>query len=117
MQKVKLAAHRGYSSKYPENTMLAFREALKYDIDMVENDVHMTKDGELVLMHDHKVNRTTNGDGLVRELTLEQVRLLDAGSWKGEEFKGEKVPTFREFCELFKNYPDIEVNIELKDYP
>ena len=117
MQKVKLAAHRGYSSKYPENTMLAFREALKYDIDMVENDIHMTKDGELILMHDHKVDRTTNGTGLIRELTYEQISALDAGSWKGEQFKGEKVPTFREFCELFKDYPNIEVNIEMKDYP
>ena len=117
MQKVKLAAHRGYSSRCPENTMVAFREAVKYDIDMVENDVHMTKDGEIVLMHDHKVDRTTNGTGLVRELTLEQIRSLDAGSWKGEQFKGEKVPTLREFFDFMKDYPSIEMNIELKDYP
>lgn len=113
----KLAAHRGFSQFYPENTMLAMREALKLDIDMVETDLHMTSDGEIVLMHDHTVDRTTNGTGLVREMTLAQIQALDAGAWKGEQFQGERVPTFREFLELMKDYPKIEMNIELKDYP
>lgn len=117
MNTVKLAAHRGFSAKFPENTLLAMREAMKLDIDMLEIDLHMTKDGEIILMHDHLVDRTTNGTGLIREKTLAEMRALDAGSWKGEEFAGEIVPTFREFLEFLKDHPWVEVNVELKDYP
>ena len=117
MATVKLAAHRGYSAKFPENTLLAMREAVKLDIDMLEIDVHMTKDGEIILMHDHTVDRTSNGTGLIREKTFAEMRALDVGAWKDEEFAGERVPTFREFLEFFKDYPTLEVNVELKDYP
>ena len=68
-QKIMLAAHRGYSAAYPENTMLAFREALKLDIDMIETDVHMTSDGVLVLMHDHVMERTTDMKGPIVNYT------------------------------------------------
>ena len=117
MNTVKLAAHRGYSAKFPENTMLAMREAVKLDIDMLEIDLHMTKDGEIILMHDHLVDRTSNGTGLISEKTFSEMRALDVGAWKGAEFAGERVPTFREFLEFFKDYPTLEVNVELKDYP
>ncbi len=117
MKPVKLAAHRGFSTFYPENTMRAFAEAVKLDIDMLEIDLHMTKDGEIVMMHDHTIDRTTDGSGLIREKTLAEMKALDAGSWKGEEFTGEKVPTFREFLEFMKDYPQLEINVELKDYP
>jgi len=117
MNTVKLAAHRGYSAKFPENTMLAMREAVKLDIDMLEIDLHMTKDKEIILMHDHLVDRTSNGTGLIREKTFAEMRALDVGAWKGEEFAGERVPTFREFLEFLKDYPQMEVNVELKDYP
>ena len=117
MANVKLAAHRGYSAKFPENTLLAMREAVKLDIDMLEIDLHMTKDGEIILMHDHLVDRTSNGTGLISEKTFAEMRALDVGAWKGAEFAGERVPTFREFLEFFKNYPSLEVNVELKDYP
>jgi len=69
---IAVAAHRGNSRYYPENTMAAYRSALALQVDMIEMDVHMTRDGELVCMHDHRVDRTTNGDGLVREMTLEE---------------------------------------------
>ena len=114
---VRLAAHRGYMSDYPENTMLAFRKALLLDIDQIETDVHMTKDGELILMHDHSVDRTTDGTGLISELSFEEIEALDAGSWKDPRFAGEKVPTLRELLELMQEYPDKEINIEFKDYP
>ena len=117
MNTVKLAAHRGFSAKFPENTLLAMREAVKLDIDMLEIDLHMTKDGEIILMHDHLVDRTSDGTGLIREKTFAEMRTLDVGAWKGEEFAGERVPTFREFLEFFKEYPELEVNVELKDYP
>ena len=117
MNRVKLAAHRGYSAKFPENTLLAMREAMKLDIDMLEIDLHMTADGEIILMHDHLVDRTSDGTGLIREKTLEEMRSLDVGSWKSPEFAGERVPTFREFLEFLRDYPSVEVNVELKDYP
>lgn len=114
---IPVAAHRGNSRFCPENTMAAFRSAIALAPDMIETDVHMTKDGVLVIMHDHKVDRTTDGTGLIREKTLEEMLALDAGGWKGEAFKGEKVPTFEEFCILMSAHPDILLNIELKDYP
>ena len=78
-----VAAHRGWSKKYPENTLLAFKEAIALGVDQLETDVHMTKDGELVLIHDKTVDRTTNGTGAVKDMTLEQLKALDAGGWKG----------------------------------
>ncbi|MBQ8333612.1 MAG: glycerophosphodiester phosphodiesterase, partial [Clostridia bacterium] len=80
-----VAAHRGNSKYFPENTMAAFRSAASLNPDMIEIDLHMTKDGEIILMHDHKVDRTTNGTGFVKDFTLDETRQLDAGSWKGEE--------------------------------
>ena len=71
-------AHRGFSGKYPENTMLAFKKALEAGADGIELDVQMTKDGQVVVIHDEKVDRTTNGTGLVRDYTLEELRKLDA---------------------------------------
>ncbi len=115
--KIPVAAHRGNSAHCPENTLTAFRSALALNIDMIELDLHMTKDGEIVMMHDHDVKRTTNGEGLVRNMTLAEIKALDAGSWKDEKFKGEQVPTFREFLELVSAYPEMTFNVELKDYP
>ena len=92
-----VAAHRGWSEKYPENTMLAFREAIKLGVDQVETDIRLTKDQELVLIHDGKVDRTTNGTGKVCDMTLAELKSLDAGSWKGEEFTGSRIPTLVEF--------------------
>ena len=112
-----VAAHRGWSAKYPENTMLAFREAAELGVDQIETDIRITKDGELVLMHDAAVDRTTNGTGLVRELTLAEIRALDAGSWKGAEFTGLQVPTFKEFMDYMATLPDMTVDFELKEYP
>lgn len=114
---IPVAAHRGNAKYCPENTMASFRSAAALCPDMIETDVHMTRDGELILMHDHRLDRTTNGSGLIREHTLSELKALDAGSWKGREFAGEQVPTLREFLEYFRAYPDMLFNIELKDYP
>lgn len=114
---IPVAAHRGNARYFPENTLAAFRSALELKPDMLETDLHMTSDGHLVIIHDHQVNRTTNGAGLVREMTLSEVRALDAGAWKGEAFRGEKVPTFEEFLTLVASVPGMLYNIELKDYP
>ena len=114
---IPVAAHRGNSKYFPENTIVAFSSAKELCPDMIEIDLHMTSDGEIILMHDHKVDRTTDGTGLIREKTLAEMKALDAGSWKGEQFKGERVPTFVEFLEFFKDSPDMLFNVELKDYP
>ena len=114
---VAVAAHRGNSKYFPENTMAAFRSAVALAPDMLEIDLHMTLDGEIIMMHDHTVDRTTDGTGLIREKTLAQMRALDAGSWKGSEFAGEKVPTFAEFLTFMRDYPEMLLNVELKDYP
>ena len=114
---IPVAAHRGNSRYFPENTLAAFRSAFALAPDMIETDLHMTQDGRLVLIHDHRVDRTTDGTGLVREMTLSRIRSLDAGSWKGEQFRGERVPTLEEFLELAEGAPDMLFNIELKDYP
>lgn len=112
-----VAAHRGNSKYFPENTLVGFRSAMDLHPDMLEIDLHMTRDGEIIMMHDHTVDRTTDGEGLIREKTLAEMRALDAGSWKSVEFAGERVPTFREFLEFLRPYTDVLVNVELKDYP
>jgi len=89
-------AHRGGPKYAPENTLAAFRNAIAWGVDWLEFDVQMTKDGFLVVIHDETVERTTDGSGAVRGLTLEQIRLLDAG-------QGETVPTFEEVVELAKS--------------
>lgn len=111
-----LAAHRGDLKNYPENTIPAFKAALDAGMDMIETDIHMTKDGELVIIHDHNTLRTTGFDGVVNEMTLAELKALDAGSWKDEKFTGTRIPTVREFIELIKD-TDMLVNWELKDYP
>ncbi|MBE6665796.1 MAG: hypothetical protein E7603_06220 [Ruminococcaceae bacterium] len=105
-----VAAHRGWRSRYPENTMEAFRAAVELGVDQIETDVRITKDGELVLIHDDKVDRTTNGSGKVCEKTLAELRALDAGN-------GEKIPTLMELMELVKDHPTMTLDLELKEYP
>ena len=113
--KVLLTAHRGLSSKYPENTLIAFEKALGCS-DILEFDVRFTKDKVLVIMHDESVNRTTNGRGRVSDLTLEEIKKLDAGRWFDKEFKGEMVPTLQEVFEKFGKKTRLAVEIkEFKD--
>jgi glycerophosphoryl diester phosphodiesterase len=93
-------AHRGHSIDVPENTLGAYRRAIELGTGMIECDVNRTRDDELVMIHDWKLDRTTNGRGPVRDLTLAEVRELDAGSWMGSEFGGMQVPTTIEAIEL-----------------
>jgi glycerophosphoryl diester phosphodiesterase len=115
IQRPIVAAHRGVPSQAPENTMVGYRMAYDLGADQIETDVQITKDGHLVIMHDNTVNRTTNGTGAVHELTLEEIRALDAGIKYDEKFAGEKVPTFKEFLQEFKG-KDIVLLVELKDH-
>lgn len=93
-------AHRGHSIAVPENTLDAYRRAIELGTGMIECDVNRTRDDELVMIHDWTLDRTTNGSGPVRGLTLAEVRELDAGSWFGREFAGLRVPTTVEAIEL-----------------
>lgn len=92
---LQVIAHRGGAAYEPENTLLAFQNSINQGIDWLEFDVQMTQDGTLVVIHDETVDRTTDGTGLVGEMTLEQIRSLDAGN-------GAKVPTFEEVLALAK---------------
>jgi len=97
-----ITAHRGYAEIAPENTMSAFEAALNAGTDACEFDVHMTLDGVLIVIHDESVDRTTNGTGLISELTYEYLTTLDAGSWKDPKFVGEKIPTLLQTLTYFK---------------
>ncbi|MFL5735396.1 MAG: glycerophosphodiester phosphodiesterase [Chloroflexia bacterium] len=95
-----LVAHRGGAAEAPENTLAAFRRALSLGVRWFELDVQMSRDGELVVIHDHTVDRTTNGTGEVGSLSLQDLRKLDSGSWFDPHYRGEPVPTLREMLEL-----------------
>eukprot|EP00002_Diphylleia_rotans_P027570 TRINITY_DN5531_c0_g1_i1.p1 TRINITY_DN5531_c0_g1~~TRINITY_DN5531_c0_g1_i1.p1 ORF type:complete len:251 (+),score=39.75 TRINITY_DN5531_c0_g1_i1:47-799(+) len=108
-----LVGHRGSSSTAPENTIASFSNAIKQGCDGIETDLRLTKDGVIVLIHDESLDRTTNGKGLVSDMTLHQLQQLDAGCWKGREFCGNRIPTFAEFLRLIKE-TSIFVIMDLK---
>ena len=97
--------HRGAAGYEPENTIKSFKKALELNVDAVELDVYVCKSGELVVIHDDKVDRTTDGEGYVIEKTLDELRSLDAGN-------GEKIPTLYEVFDLINR--QVKINIELK---
>ena len=107
-----LCAHRGASDTHPENTLAAFREAIRLGAQMIEFDVALSKDGQLILMHDATVDRTTNGKGPVSELMLAELKKLDAGSWKGGQFKNERTPTLDEALAIMPD--NMWLNVHLK---
>ncbi len=110
-----ISAHRGFSTAAPENTLPALEAARRAGADVAEIDVRLTRDGQVVLMHDRSVERTTNGAGLVKDLTLAEIKALDAGSWFDPRFRGEHVPTLAEVLEWSGGR--LGLLIELKNYP
>jgi len=110
----RIIAHRGNSSEAPENTLAAVYSALVLQPDAIEIDLHLSKDGELVVMHDAKVDRTTDGEGNIAELTVKELKKLDAGSWKGDSFKGEKAPTFNEVLQAVKGKCRLVVEMKVE---
>jgi len=109
---VLVIAHRGFSGAVPENTIAAFKKAIDLGVDMIELDVHLSKDGQVVVIHDDTLNRTTNGKGKVVSYTFNELKQLDAGSWFGAQFSGERIPTLQEVLELVRG--KTLLNIELK---
>ena len=108
-----LIAHRGASGYAPENTMAAFRKAVAMGLSFIETDLQLSRDARFVAIHDGTVNRTTNGQGSVHDLSLTELRRLDAGSWFGSSFTGERIPTLEEILEFAKRH-DVVFYLELK---
>ena len=110
-----IMAHRGSRINRPENTLAAFEEAVRAGADGIELDVHLSQDGQVVVIHDETVDRTTNGSGLVHQLTLTDIKNLDAGAWFDLAFAGERIPTLLEVLELLEGLGfGGRLNIELK---
>jgi len=107
-----LCAHRGAKETHPENTIPAFRAAINAGAQMIEFDVWLTKDNQMVVIHDPTVDRTTNGTGKVSDLTLEEIKKLDAGSRKSPDFAGEKIPTLEEVLAVMPY--NIWLNVHIK---
>ena len=107
-----VVGHRGASDRAPENTLASFEAAIAIGVDAIELDVHLSRDGHLVIIHDQNLARTTNGRGLVHEHSLAELKALDAGSWFGPSFAGERIPTFEET--LVRIGPRVPLQVEIK---
>ncbi|MFV0557649.1 MAG: glycerophosphodiester phosphodiesterase family protein [Enterococcus sp.] len=116
-----IIAHRGSSGNRPENTLPAFAEAIRVDVDVIELDVHLSKDQQLIVMHDESVNRTTNGRGFIHEKTLAEIKKLSVVS-RFREYHATKVPTLKEVLDLlvmrnFRGVLLIEIKTDQVSYP
>ncbi len=109
---MRIIAHRGASARAPENTLAAFRLALRAGVGMIELDVRLTSDGVPVVIHDATLSRTTDGEGRVAERKLADLRGLSAGAWFGEEFRDERIPSLEEVFRLVGRRA--EINVEIK---
>ncbi len=109
-------AHRGMPAVYPENTLISFEHAAKLPVDAIEFDVHLSWDKEMVVTHDDQINRCSNGRGLVRDFTLEELRRFDFGAWKSPEFVETRIPTLAETVEAIHAVnPRMRLLIEIKE--
>lgn len=113
MTPVFLYAHRGASAEAPENTLAAFRRALECGADGIELDIHLSADGVPVVLHDDRLERTSDGSGAVADRTVAELAELDAGSWFSPEFAGEPLPTLEETLGLLAGR--LRLNLEVKD--
>nr|MBQ4320589.1 hypothetical protein [Clostridia bacterium] len=118
---IQVAAHMGNltladGTKLPHNTMISYESAYDVGADMIEMDLHMTRDGQIVMIHDTTLDRTTDTSGLIADMTLAEVKKADAGIKFGERFRGARVPEFSEFLELTRRDDKMLFNFEFKDY-
>lgn len=111
-----IIGHRGAAAYAPENTMSSFDKALTLGCNWIEFDVMLSADGEAFIFHDDTLKRTTNGRGQFGLVNADYVQSLDAGSWFSRQFKGEKIPSFREVIQWLV-FTDINANVEIKPYP
>lgn len=112
--KCKMIAHRGLSELAPENTISAFQQAIIQGANGIEFDVQLSQDHEFVIIHDLNLERLSNSQGKVKDLTLKQLKELDVGSWFSPQFKGEKIPTLKEVLDLCLS-TNLSLYIEIKD--
>ncbi len=112
----RVIGHRGAAEAAPENTLASFREAKRQGAQWVEFDAKLSADDRVFLLHDDNVDRTSNGKGPARAMSYDEIRALDAGSWKGSQFAGEKMPLLAEALSLFAQ-EDLQFNLELKPCP
>ena len=110
-----LGGHRGNPDEFPENTLASFRSAIDLGVDLIELDVHRSEDGGLPVIHDHLLDRTTNGSGFVRDHTMAELKRFDAGSWKDPRLAAERIPSLDEVLALAKG--KVGVAIEIKNLP
>ena len=115
-KKVTITAHRGAAGLAPENTLSAIREGMKY-ADRIEVDVHQSKDGKIVVMHDSSVERTTNGKGKIKDLDWDYLSTLDAGSWFSPEYEGDHIPLFEEVIDLVCPKKVLLIEVKEGEYP
>jgi glycerophosphoryl diester phosphodiesterase len=113
--RARACAHRGDNKIAPENTVPAIALAAEKGAHQIEFDVAMSKDGQLVIMHDPTVDRTTDGTGTVTKMSFDELRRLDAGGWKETRYAGTPIPTFREVLEAAS--PPVLLNCHLRDTP
>lgn len=112
---VLVAGHRGMRACYPENTMLSFRKAIELGVDMIEMDVNLSADGVPVVIHDRRLERTTNGAGFVGSKTLRELQQLDAGVRFNGVYPDCRIPTLEEFFALAAQHPSLMLNVEIKE--
>ena len=108
-------AHRGASSYAPENTFAAYDKALAMSVNHVELDVHLTRDGHIVVIHDDTVDRTTDAQGRVADFTLDELRSMDAGSWFASEYAGERIRSLGETLEHYKGRLHFHIEIKQRE--
>lgn len=114
MAKCKVISHRGANKEAPQNTLPAFKKSIEIGVDGFETDIHITADGVPVICHNYTIDETSDGQGNIKDMTLEQLRSHDFGSYFHEKFKGTTLPTLEEFLSLCES-ADIEImNIEIK---
>lgn len=111
--KVLVIGHRGAAGVAPENTLGSFQLAVRQGSDAIELDVHPSRDGEIVVCHDHTLDRTTGSTGSIKELSFAEISQADAGSWFSSSFAGERIPSLEEVFELVSK--EVEVNVEIKE--
>lgn len=109
-----ICGHRGAAGHAPENTLAAFRKGRELGADLLELDVQLTRDGQVVVIHDYTLDRTTNGRGEVQEHTLAELKALDAGSWYGPSFAGEQIPTLEEVVAWAKGKAKLSIEIKCR---
>ena len=116
MNSVAVFAHRGASATHPENTAAAFGEALRLGVEAVELDVRLSIDRQMVVIHDETVDRTSDGHGEIRRLSLKEIEELDAGAWFGAEFVGERLLTLDAALDLLAGEVRLNVHVKVDDH-